>query len=220
MPFFIGDNAKRKEWNMESDIKFISYVVMILSVILILAAMPTEKEGAIYRDTVRLHILANSDTEADQELKLTIRDKLLEKYGTKLSDSEGKDNAVATLTELESQIKRDVDAWIKEAGSEYECEIELGVEWYDTREYENFTLPCGYYTSARILLGEGDGKNWWCVMYPPLCLDLATEDAPRDDAIIGYTKEEISLISKNGYNVKFKILELISESVAFSSKNS
>ena len=187
MPFFIGDNAKRKEWNMESDIKFISYVVMILSVILILAAMPTEKEGAIYRDTVRLHILANSDTEADQELKLTIRDKLLEKYGTELSDSEGKENAIATLTELESQIKRDVDAWIKEAGSDYECEIELGVEWYDTREYEDFTLPCGYYTSARILLGEGDGKNWWCVMYPPLCLDLATEDAPRDDAIIGYT---------------------------------
>ena len=205
---------------MMSDIKFISYVIMILCVILVLAAMPTEKEGAIYRDTVRLHILANSDTEADQELKLTIRDKLLEKYGTELSDSEDKDNAVATLSELESQIKSDVDAWIKEAGSEYESYIELGVEWYDTREYEDFTLPCGYYTSARILLGEGEGKNWWCVMYPPLCLDLATEDAPSDDAIIGYTKEEISLISKNGYNVKFKILELISESIAFSSKNS
>ena len=205
---------------MKSDIKFISYVVMILCVILILAAMPTEKEGAIYRDTVRLHILANSDTEEDQELKLAIRDKLLEKYGTLLSKSESKDNAIATLEELESQIKSDVDAWIKETGNEYECEVALGVEWYDTREYEDFTLPCGYYTSARISLGEGEGRNWWCVMYPPLCLDLATENAPADDAIIGYTKEEISLISKNGYNVKFKILELISESVAFSSKNS
>ena len=205
---------------MKSDIKFISYVIMILCVILVLAAMPTEKEGAIYRDTVRLHILANSDTEEDQELKLAIRDKLLEKYGAKLSESESKDTALATLEELEPQMKRDVDAWIKETGNDYECEVSLGVEWYETREYEDFTLPCGYYTSARISLGEGEGKNWWCVMYPPLCLDLATENAPADDAIIGYTKEEISLISKNGYNVKFKILELISESVAFSSKNS
>ena len=205
---------------MKSDIKFTSYVIMILCVVLILAAMPTEREGAIYRDTVRLHILANSDSEDDQELKLAIRDRLLEKYGALLRESESKDNAVETLSRLETQIKSDVDAWIKEAGSEYECEVDLGVEWYETREYESFTLPCGYYTSARISLGEGDGRNWWCVMYPPLCLDLATEDAPSDDAILGYTKEEISLISKNGYNVKFKILELISESIAFSSKNS
>ena len=193
---------------------------MILCVVLVIAAVPTEREGAIYRDTVRLHILANSDSEEDQELKLKIRDRLLEKYGTMLRLAESKENAVDRLTELEGDIKNDVNLWIKESGSDYECEVTLGIEWYETREYDEFTLPCGYYTSARILLGEGDGKNWWCVMYPPLCLDLATEDAPADDAVLGYTKEEYTLITKQGYNVKFKILELISESMAFSSKNS
>lgn len=205
---------------MKANVKFISYILMILCVVLVIAAVPTEREGAIYRDTVRLHILANSDSEEDQELKLKIRDRLLEKYGTMLSLAESKENAVDRLTELEGDIKNDVDLWIKESGSDYECEVTLGIEWYETREYDEFTLPCGYYTSARILLGEGDGKNWWCVMYPPLCLDLATEDAPADDAVLGYTKEEYTLITKQGYNVKFKILELISESMAFSSKNS
>ena len=70
-------------------------------------------------------------------------------------------------------------------------------------EYENFTLPCGYYTSLRILIGEGEGKNWWCVMFPPLCLDVAVAESK-------YTPEEEILISKK-YNVKFKILELVSE---------
>ena len=205
---------------MKANVKFISYILMILCVVLVIAAVPTEREGAIYRDTVRLHILANSDSEEDQELKLKIRDRLLEKYGTMLRLAESKENAVDRLTELEGDIKNDVNLWIKESGSDYECEVTLGIEWYETREYDEFTLPCGYYTSARILLGEGDGKNWWCVMYPPLCLDLATEDAPADDAVLGYTKEEYTLITKQGYNVKFKILELISESMAFSSKNS
>ena len=220
MPFFIGDNATRKERIMKTDVKFISYVIMILCVVLVIATVPTEREGAIYKDTVRLHILANSDSDEDQKLKLSVRDKLLEKYGEMLAESESKAAAEDRLAELESEMECDVNEWIREGGGEYECEVRLGVEWYDTREYEDFTLPCGYYTSARILLGEGDGKNWWCVMYPPLCLDMAIEDAPEDDAILGYTDEEVRLITKQGYNVKFKILELISESVAFSSKNS
>ena len=108
-------------------------------------------------------------------------------------------------------IERDVDAWIREAGYNYESEVTLGVEWYDTREYEDFTLPRGYYTSLRVMLGEAEGKNWWCVMYPPLCLDIATENAPYDDAVMGYTKEEYTLISDRGYNIKFKLLEVFSD---------
>ena len=104
---------------------------------------------------------------------------------------------------------------MRERGYDYGCEVEIGVEWYDTREYEDFTLPKGYYTSLRVMLGEAEGKNWWCVMYPPLCLDIATEDAP-DDGALGYSKEEYALITNDGYNVKFKVLEVFSE--AFSKK--
>ena len=178
---------------------------------LVVAIMPTEKEAAIYTDTVRLHILASSDSESDQALKYEIRDRLLSKYGAQLRGAENPDEAKESVARLTKAIEDDVMAWLSEYGCEYGCEVTVGCEWYDTREYDNFTLPKGYYTSLRVMLGEAEGKNWWCVMYPPLCLDIACEDAPWDDAVIGYTKEEYALISEDGYNVKFKILELFSD---------
>ena len=187
--------------------------ILLLIAVIIIAVTPTEKEGAIYKDTVRLHILANSDSEADQSLKICIRDRILEKYGQELKNALNKEDAEKKIASLTDEIKRDTNLWIQELGAEYTADIELGEEWYETRVYEEFTLPSGYYTSLRIMLGKAEGKNWWCVMYPPLCLDLATEDAPGDDAIVGYTKEETALISNSGYNVKFKILEILSQAV-------
>ena len=112
--------------------------------------------------------------------------------------------------QLSKEIESDVNAWLYEMGESYTSRVDLGVEWYDTREYDDFTLPSGYYTSLRVMLGNAEGRNWWCVMYPPLCLDIACEDAPSDDAVLGYTKEEYVLITDTGYNVKFKLLELLS----------
>ena len=186
---------------------------LLLTVVLILALVPTEKEGAIYEDTVRLHILANSDSRSDQELKLKIRDKVLNKYGERLSEAMSKEDAEKMIRSLTDDIKLDVDVWLAELGTTYKSSVELVKEWYDTRNYEGFTLPSGYYTSLKIMLGEGDGQNWWCVMYPPLCLDVATANTPTDDALIQYSKEEVKLITNDGYNVKFKILELLSESI-------
>ena len=183
----------------------------MLAITLVIALMPTEKEAAIYDDTVRLHILANSDSEDDQALKLHIRDRLLSEYGALLGTSVSSDAAVKKISGNISEIEESVGEWIKEYGYDYGCDVVIGTEWYDTREYEDFTLPKGYYTSLRVLLGDGEGRNWWCVMYPPLCLDIATEDAPIDDALLGYTKEEYALITEDGYNVKFKILELFSD---------
>ncbi len=201
---------------MKKTTDFLLTVIMILGITLIFAAMPTEKEVAIYEDTLRLHILANSDSENDQRLKYEIRDKLLSKYGELLKCETSSDDARVRAEELERDIERDVEKWILESGHDYGCEIDIGTEWYDTREYEDFTLPKGYYTSLRVMLGEAEGKNWWCVMYPPLCLDIASEDASGDEAVGGYTEEEYALITKDGYNVKFKILEVLSE--AFSKK--
>ena len=183
----------------------------MLGVVLIATLVPTEKDAAIYEDTLRLHILASSDEGRDQELKYKIRDRLLEKYATSLSSYDSADGAKKHVALLADEIERDVDMWAAECGFDYGCEVSVGVEWYDTREYEDFTLPRGYYTSLRVMLGDAEGQNWWCVMYPPLCLDIATEDAPRDDAIAGYTKEEYALISEDGYQVKLKILEVFSD---------
>lgn len=174
------------------------------------AIFPTEKDAEIYDDTVRLHILAASDSESDQKLKYEIRDELLENYGERLADCSTAEEAEITAKGLLTEIEESVNGWIRERGFDYSAKVSLGKEWYDTRKYEGFTMPSGVYTSLRVVIDEGKGQNWWCVMYPPLCTELATENAPRDDALIDYTKEEIRLISSGKYNVKFKTLEIIS----------
>ena len=185
-------------------------VFALLFATLIIAAMPTEAEAAIYSDTVRLHILAASDSDTDQRLKLEIRDELLKKYGSELKSAGSTDEARIKISALLPEIEAYVEEEIRKRGFDYSATVTLTEEWYDTREYESFTLPSGNYTSLRIIIDEGRGKNWWCVMFPPLCLDIATENAPKDDGIIDYTKEEINLISGEKYNVKFKILEVLS----------
>jgi len=190
--------------------KLILPIFAILLSALIMAAMPTEAEAAIYDDTIRLHILAASDSEEDQKLKLELRDELLLKYGSELQAEGDINTARAKITALIPEIESFLSDEIEERGYSYPVKATLTEEWYDTREYEDFTLPRGKYTSLRIIIDEGRGKNWWCVMFPPLCLDIATENAPADDAAIDYTKEEINLISGGKYKIKFKLLELLS----------
>ncbi len=190
--------------------RLLSTVFILFTATLLLAILPTDAEAEIYEDTLRLHILANSDSEEDQELKLKIRDKLLLKYGENLRQNKNIGDAVSKIGELLPSIEADVNLWLRELNSKYGASVTLTEEWYDTREYEDFSLPAGQYKSLRVIIGEGDGKNWWCVMYPPLCREIATERAPADDGYINYTKEEITLIRGGKYNVKFKILESIS----------
>ena len=195
----------------------LKWTVTMLIVTMVIGAMPTEAEGEIYEDTLRLHILANSDSREDKALKFEIRNKILQKYGEILRNGESIDDAKAKVTELLPTIESDAVLWIKELGYNYVARATLGVEWYDTREYEDFTLPAGYYSSLRIIIGNGEGQNWWCVMYPPLCMEMASESAPADDGIIDYSKEEIKLITSGKYQVKFKILEELSRTFKKSS---
>lgn len=173
--------------------------VLLLATVL-MAALPTEAEGMIYEDTVRLHILANSDSEDDQAVKICIRDKLLSVYGEMLSGYENADAAAAAMETLLPQIEKDVTEWLREEGYDYGAHAVLSEEWYERRVYEDAVYPEGRYLSLRILLGEGEGKNWWCVMYPPLCLDMALGET------LPYSEEEIILIGGK-YKMKLKLLE-------------
>ena len=192
---------------MKRTAKIAAYLLIIT---LLISVMPTDAEANIYEDTIRLHILANSDSREDQELKIVVRDGILKEFGERLRLAGSFDKAEELCERLIPEIKEYAEGIIKDAGYGYEVNIKLGEEWYETRDYDGFSLPCGYYTSLRILIGEGEGKNWWCVMYPPLCTELATESAPADDGLIDYTKEEMILISSGKYNIKFKILEDLS----------
>ena len=203
--------------NTKKENGIFTAVITLLFATILMAALPTEAEAMIYEDTLRLHILAASDKEDDQEIKLAIRDKILEKYGARLKECKNLDEAEDLASKLICEIKSDVDLWLLELGTDDTASVTLTREWYDTREYEDFTLPKGYYNSLQVIIGVGNGRNWWCVMYPPLCLELATERTPPDDSIYGYTEEETRLISGKKYNIKFKILEIVAD--AFS-KNS
>lgn len=190
--------------------EIIKWAITLLIVTMVIGVMPTDAEGEIYDDTLRLHILANSDQSEDQNLKLEIRDRILLKYGKMLKGGESITEAKESVEQLLPEIEEDARVWIGELGYNYDIKASLSVEWYETREYEDFTLPAGYYSSLRIIIGEGKGQNWWCVMYPPLCMEMASESAPRDDGVIDYSKEEIRLITSGKYQVKFKILEELS----------
>ena len=192
--------------------KFATGILSILTAMLIVAALPTEADAGIYDDTLRLHILAASDSEEDQALKLAVRDGILAEYSAELSEVGDLEDARAALEARLPDIIATAERIVAEAGYDYRVTASLGEEWYDTRDYGEISLPRGVYTSLIIKIGEGQGRNWWCVMYPPMCLDLAT-DAPSDDWASGYTGEELSLISGK-YRVKFKLLELISEFIS------
>ncbi len=190
---------------MKRQRNFIGTVLLLLAVTVVIALIPTEREAAIYEDTVRLHIRARSDSEEDQAVKLQIRDRVLAEYGPLVSGGDI-DGARAEIAEHLGDIQRSVDGWLTELGYGYGCEVALGREWFDTREYESFCLPAGEYDSLIISLGGGEGENWWCVMYPPMCLDAAV-GAER------YTDEERGLVAGGKYRVRFKLLELCADLV-------
>lgn len=179
--------------------------ICILISCIIMLFIPTEAEAAIYEDTLRLHILAESDTAEDQAMKILIRDMVLEEY--KELFTSGRDIYDVTLRTKEKieDIEADCNRLIINTGYDYKAKVSLTEEWYETREYRDFILPAGIYLSLKIELGTAKGQNWWCVMYPPMCLEASLAESNQV-----YSSSEMRLINKSGYNVRFKILELAS----------
>lgn len=164
----------------------------------------TELSGSL----IRLHVIANSDSAEDQELKLAVRDSVVELLTpilTEAGDMEMAGEIInGSLGEIEAAARRTAAAF----GAECAVTAELGLENYPTREYDGFSLPAGEYVSLRVTLGEGDGQNWWCVVFPPLCLSTAQLEAADDAGLL--SEDDIALIteSDSGYVLRFRVLEL------------
>ena len=162
-------------------------IILILITTIISTAAFSTRCDEVRTNVLRLHILANSDSEADQALKLIIRDKLLTEGADVFDGSVTADNAADKIAEASERLKAVAEQTAKENGFDYEVKIEVTEEYFDTRSYENVTLPAGRYKAVKVIIGEGAGKNWWCVMFPPLCLPAAEENDERDvkiDAIL------------------------------------
>ena len=158
----------------------------------------------IRNDTLRLHVLANSNSDEDQKLKLKVRDALL-KTGCEIFDgSATKEKAEEKLNKDKEKLIKTAKEVIDENGFNYDVDITLTEEFFTTRTYRDVTLPAGKYMAVRVLIGESSGKNWWCVMFPPLCIPAAEKDID-----LFYSDEEVRLVESNPkYEMRFKIVEI------------
>lgn len=179
---------------------------LVLTCLLSTVSFAASCDGVRER-VLRLHILANSDSKIDQEVKLKVRDAVL-KEGKDIF--EGRTTAKDAETVLKKETKRleaVADAVLLENGFSYTSKVEVGKSFFNTRSYEDtVTLPAGEYTAVRILLGEAKGHNWWCVMFPPLCLPAAKGDVKMEDVL--NEKEENLVESNPKYEMRFKIVEI------------
>ena len=165
--------------------------------------------GEVREEVVRLHILANSDSEEDQRVKLAVRDALLNCGEEMFSGAVNVDNAANILNSQKSELIETANAVLAENGFDYNARICLVKEYFSTRTYENFTMPAGEYLALKVILGKGEGHNWWCVMFPPLCLPAAAEKTELD-AVFG--SEGAKLVqSSPKYEMRFKIVEVFEE---------
>lgn len=190
-------------------------LIAVVTFLVLNSIIPTSEECEIYDSTVRLHVIANSDSEEDQALKLKVRDSIISHMSS--YNAKTKDEALRIIENDKAKIEKTAEECIKNQGYEYDVRIEIGEESYPTREYEDFSLPAGIYTSLRIIIGEGKGQNWWCVLFPPLCTSNAIKNDDGAYTDVGLTKNQYNFITgANGsYKVKFKLLELASQVFSF-----
>lgn len=181
---------------------------LVMSVIFSVVGFSAECSD-IRSNVIRLHILANSDSEEDQNVKLLVRDALLSSGSEIFGGTVNIDNASECLEEEKAMLIAKANEVLSENGFDYTADIFLTEEYFQTREYEGFTLPAGEYLALKVLLGKGEGHNWWCVMFPPLCLPAATEKTDTE-IILGKDGAEI-IASPVKYEMRFKIVEIFEE---------
>ena len=185
-----------------------------LALAALLGARLDGAQGALADKVLRLHVLANSDSQADQALKLQVRDAVLEQAEDLLAGAESRAEAEALLAaHLPSLAAAGAEA-VGAAGYGYPVTVSLEDNcWFPTRVYEDFALPAGLYTALRVEIGSGAGQNWWCVVFPPLCLGSVTETAAETAAQAGLTEREVALLSgsEGEYQIKFRAVELVEE---------
>lgn len=164
-------------------------------------------------DIFRLHIIANSDSKEDQELKLYIRDKLLD-YLHQFSFNSKKE-LITFLNENKPKIENQIHQWILEKGFTYSATLEIGNSHFPQKIYSNINMPSGDYDGLKVKLGKASGKNWWCVLFPPMCLiDSTTCKLPTESEEIlenSLDQETYSVLTSNtlSYKFKFKIVDII-----------
>ncbi len=195
------------------------YFVLLFVLILFLVLSAYSYVNAVSKDlcnnVFRLHVIANSDSKEDQDLKYKVRDSLIEYMKTLTSDISTKDEAILIAQNHIEDFKDLAKKVINENGYNYDVNIEIGNFSFPTKTYGDISFPSGFYDALKVVIGDGLGKNWWCVMFPPLCfVDVTSGTVPnesKENLEENLSEEEYNLISNSQNssttNFKFKIVE-------------
>ena len=187
-----------KKWDM------VLILGLLLAVVVSVAAGFDGECDPVRQNVLRLHILANSDSEQDQALKLQVRDAVLRETAGSFEAAESLDTAEQTAAALLPRIEETARQTLAAQGCDDAVRVSLVNMYFETREYDGHTLPAGYYDAVRIELGAAAGHNWWCVMYPSLCVPAACDN--YDSALDDSERDIVENYPK--YEIKFKSVEV------------
>lgn len=194
------------------------YLVFVVIDFSIHTTSAQEITEGISEKIIRLHVLANSDDEADQVLKLKVKDEVVKRFGNVFASAKDKVDAEELIKENFDNIREVALEVIEEEGYDYDVHVYLADSMFPTKVYKDLTFPAGMYEALRIDIGAAEGKNWWCVMYPPLCFVDQTYSVVPDDSKIQLeklltTKEYESLYTEPSTKItfRFKLVEIVED---------
>lgn len=180
----------------------------------------------LYNSIFRLHVIANSDSEEDQNLKYIVRDNLINYMNDNCKNLSSKDEVIQYAQSHLDQIKQIAENTIKENGFNYPVQVEIGNFEFPTKQYGDISFPAGFYDALRVKIGESSGRNWWCVMFPPLCfVDTTTgivPDSSKEELQENLSDENYMIVSESDNSsvaFKFKIVELFEKAGIVTAKN-
>ena len=184
-------------------------LLLALAVTILWGAASLGQQEELGRKVIRLHVIANSDSPEDQALKLRVRDRVLARAQEILEQSADMEQAEQALTAALPELTREARETLAAEGCAQPVQARLEPAEFPTKDYDGFSLPAGKYLALRVIIGEGRGQNWWCVVFPPLCT-AAASDVPTVALDAGLTDQEVALITEadDGYILKFKSVEL------------
>ena len=183
------------------------FLVLVVAVWLLWGGLALNTQTQLAERVVRLHVLANSDTEDDQQLKLQVRDAVTAETTRLLDGVSTRREAEQILERSIPDLRRAAQERVMTAGYAYPVEVKLAMTRFPTKEYDGFSLPAGEYLALRVLIGEAAGQNWWCVVFPPLC-SAAVSDVAVTALAAGLDADQVKLITEeDGYILKFKTVE-------------
>ena len=196
--------------------KNIIFLILLFTLFLSLSAISYAKSVStdISKNVFRLHVLANSNSEEDQNLKYKVRDSLISYMNSLCADVSSKSEAIEIAESHVDEFKQIALNVIKENGYNYNVEIEIGNFEFPTKQYGDISLPAGIYDALRVKIGKAEGQNWWCVMFPPLCfVDVSSGVVPeesKENLQENLSDEDYTIISDESpiTKFKFKIVEL------------